>query len=88
MSDEKIIVSHKIRLRKLSNKQKSSLHQGFGAARFCYNQAKAVSDMYYQENKKTLGKLNLRNHLVQNTKKDNPWLYVLPKSILEEAVFD
>lgn len=83
-----VYLSHKIRLAKVTKKQEAVLRNAYGASRFCYNQAKAMSDRVYELGGKTPGKLSLRNMVVQQVKPENPWLYDLPKSILEEAVFD
>lgn len=82
------IVSHKIRMVKLSNVQQNLLNQAFGTRRFVYNQAKAISDAHYEETDKTLGKFDLRNRIVREVKPNNPWLYDFPKSLIEEAAFD
>ncbi len=82
--------THKIRFKKVNNKQASLLRQAYGTRRFVYNQTKALSDQVYKTSGKGLGKLALRNLVVQQVKKksENSWLYDFPKSILEEAVFD
>lgn len=81
-------VSHRIRLAKPSNYQKSMLGRAFGASRFAYNQCKVLSEQHYQTTGKSLGKLALRNAFVQEVKPQNEWLRELPKSIAEEAAFD
>lgn len=83
-----VYLSHKIRLAKVTKKQEAVLRNAYGASRFCYNQAKAMSDRVYELGGKTPGKLSLRNMVVQQVKPENPWLYDLPSSILTEAVFD
>lgn len=81
-------VSHRIRLAKPSNSQKSVLGRAFGASRFAYNQCKNLSETYYKETGKSLSKLALRNRFVQEVKPQHEWLRELPKSIAEEAAFD
>ena len=81
-------VSHRIRLAKPSNYQKSMLGRAFGASRFAYNQCKVLSEQHYQTTGKSLGKLALRNAFVQEVKPQHEWLRELPKSIAEEAAFD
>lgn len=81
-------LAHKIRLANVTKKQEAVLRNAYGASRFCYNQAKAISERAYELGGKTPGKLSLRNMVVQQVKPDNSWLYDLPKSLLEEAVFD
>lgn len=83
-----VYLSHKIRLAKVTKRQEAVLRNTYGASRFCYNQAKAISDRVYELGGKSPGKLSLRNMVVQQVKPENPWLYDLPKSVLEEAVFD
>ena len=82
------ILSHKIRMVKLSNVQQNLLDQAFGTRRFVYNQAKAISDAHYEETGKTLGKFDLRNRIVREVKPEHPWVRDMPKSIIEEAAFD
>ena len=85
---EYVTLSHKIRLKRASNESTSKLKQAIGAARFCYNHAKAKSEQHYEEHGKSLSKFGLRNIMVSEVKQTNPWLYDLPKSILESATFD
>lgn len=83
-----VYLAHKIRLAKVTKKQEAVLGNAYGASRFCYNQAKAISENVREQGGKFPGKLSLRNMVVQQVKPSNPWLYDLPKSLLEEAVFD
>lgn len=83
-----VYLSHKIRLAKVTKKQEAVLGNAYGASRFCYNQAKAISENVRELGGKFPGKLSLRNMVVQQVKPENPWLYEVPATIVSEAVFD
>ena len=85
-----MVVSHKIRLCRMSHKKENFLRKCYGASRYAYNQAKELSDAHYKEIGKSLSKQALRNKFVQEVKQlpENEWMFSVPKSVLEEAVFD
>ena len=85
-----MMVSHKIRLCRMPHKKENFLRKCYGSSRYAYNQAKELSDVYYKEIGKSLSKQALRNKFVQEVKQlpKNEWMFSVPKSVLEEAVFD
>lgn len=83
-----VYLSHKIRLAKVSKKQEAVLRKAYGASRFCYNQAKAMSDHVYELGGKFPGKYGLQKLFNHEVKSNNIWLYDLPRSIPNYAIND
>lgn len=83
------IMAHKIRLT-INNKQASFLNRCFGTSRWVYNQSLEMNQRMYAEGKKFPSKYNYRNLFIQEIKKNpvNAWLYEVPKSVTEYAVFN
>lgn len=79
-------LSHKIRLSKVTRKQEAVLRNAYGASRFCYNQAKAISDRVYELGGKFPGKFGVQKLFNHEVKKNNLWLYDVPRSIPNYAI--
>lgn len=79
-------LSHKIKLKPMSNKKENQLRQGYGASRFVWNQVKAMVEEDYKNDIKLPSKFDLGKKFRNKIKPRNPFLQEIPATISEYSV--
>lgn len=79
-------LTHKIRLKPMSNKKENQLRQGYGASRFVWNQVKAMVEEDYKNGVKLPSKFDLGKQFREKIKSNNDFLKEVPATISEYSV--
>lgn len=74
-------LTHKIKLKSMSNKKENQLRKGYGASRFVWNQVKAMAEEDYKNGVKLGSKFDLGKKYVAEIKSQYKFLQELPKSV-------
>lgn len=69
-----------------NNEQKTQIAKTFGCCRFVYNQTLAYRKEAYEEEKKSVSKIDCINYCVRQLKKEHEWLREVDKFALANAV--
>ena len=71
-----------------NNKQKMQIAKTFGCCRFIYNQTLAYRKKTYEQDKKSVSKIDCNNYCNRTLKKNDEWLKEVDKFALTNAIYN
>ena len=71
-----------------NNEQKAQIAKTFGCCRFVYNQTLSYRKKTYEQDKKSVSKIDCNNYCNRELKKDYEWLKEVDKFALTNAIYN